>query len=193
MLMLGSCESCVRLEAGKLYRRACSEPGRLLTVMTQMIRLSKPMTLRQVTVVLLVVALTSRAAAVADLEMAGTKLLVVVATIAKSPTTALGTGPTALKRGTPLPGALVRTPPTGEKASAPGKATTNEARVGMTTPSCSSVTNVLATRPSARGVPSMVILPKRVAYLMVSKASTAVAISKRSVPERLDPSDRLPA
>ena len=156
-----------------------------------MMRLIEPMMPRRVTVVPLAVGLTTRAASVTDLAMAGTKLVVVVAAAAKSPTTTLGTGLTALMSGMPLPGALVRAWLTRERASAPGKATTKEARAGMTINICSSVTSALVTRSSVKGAPSMVIQLRRAAYLMVLKASIAAAISKKSVPARLGPNDRL--
>jgi hypothetical protein len=82
---------------------------------------------------------------------------------------------------------------TRQKSSGLGRAMTNEVRVGMTTAICSNVTSALATRSSVKGAPSMVTQPRRVAYLTVSRALMAAAISKRSVPARLDPSDRLPA
>ena len=162
-----------------------------MTVMPQMMRLIEPMMPRRVTVVPLVVVLTTRAASVTDLAVAGTKLVVVVTTAAKSPTTTLGADLTVLMSGMPLPGALVRAWLARERASAPGKATTKEARAGMTINICSSVTSALVTRSSVKGAPSMVIRLRRAAYLMVLKASIAAAISKKSVPARLGPNDRL--
>jgi hypothetical protein len=156
-----------------------------------MMRLIEPMMPRRVTVVPLVVVLTTRAAYVTDLAMAGTKLAAEAATTAKSLTTTLGTDLTAPMSGMPLPGVLVRAWLTRERASAPGKATTKEARAGMTINICSNVTSALATRSSVKGAPSMATQPRRAAYLMVSKASIAAAISKRSVPARLGPNDRL--
>jgi hypothetical protein len=78
---------------------------------------------------------------------------------------------------------------TRQKSSGLGRAMTNEVRVGMTTAICSNVTSALATRLSAKGAPNTDTRPKLVVYLMVSMVSTAMAISKRSAPARLDRND----
>ena len=191
MLMPDSCANYVRHAVGKLYQRAYSkQKSRLPTVMMHMIRPIQPAKRQLGTVVLLVADPTIPARLLVERARASlvtvSGLVVVSVMTAEAPATALERGSTA-----PMTEMPMLSVPTRGSPNAAGKAMTIEARVGIRTAICSSVTSVLAMRRFARDVLDTDTRLKLVAYLTVSMVSTAMAISKKSAPARLDPSDHL--